>query len=69
LVPTDERGGEVGRKLGSECGGDEAELAQIQALQERLRQLRRRIDEGRRLEADDRALLLAIVDEEMMGRM
>ncbi len=70
-VPMDgrnERSVEVGRELGSELEGDEAELAQIRATLERLRQLRRRINEGR-LEADDRALLLALVDEEMMERM
>ena len=71
-MPTDgrdERGGEVGLELGSECEGDEAELAQLQALLERLRQLRRRIDEGRQLEPDDRALLRALVEQEMLGRM
>ena len=63
----DDRSGEVGRELGSELGGDEAELAQIRATLEGLRQLRRRIDEGR-LEPDDRALLLALIRQEMMDR-
>ena len=41
----DNRSGELGREFGGELGGDEAELAQIRATLERLRQLRRRIDE------------------------
>jgi hypothetical protein len=64
----DDRSGEVGRELGSELEGDEAELAQIRATLERLRQLRRRIDEGR-LEPDDRALLRALIQQEIMERM
>ena len=63
-----ERSGAVRRELGSELGDDETELAQIRATLERLRQLRRRIDEGR-LEADDRALLLALIEQEIMERM
>jgi hypothetical protein len=64
----DDRRREVGRERGSELGGYEAELAQIRGTLERLRQLRRRIDEGR-LEPDDRALLLALIRQEMMERM
>lgn len=64
----DDRSGEVGRELGSELGGAEAELAESRATLERLRQLRRRIDEGR-LEPDDRALLSALIRLEIMERM
>ncbi len=64
----DDRSGEVGRELGSEIGGAEAELAESRATLERLRQLRRRIDEGR-LEPDDRALLAALIRLEIMERM
>jgi hypothetical protein len=64
----DDRSGDVGRELGSELGGDEVELAQIRATLERLRQLRRRVDE-KRLEPDDRALLLALIQQEIMERM
>jgi hypothetical protein len=64
----DDRSGEVGRELGSEFGDDEAELAQVRATLERLRQLGRRIDEGR-LEPDDRALLLALIEQEIAERM
>lgn len=55
------------REVGSELGGDEAELAKILATLERLRQLRRRIDEGR-LEADDLAVLRALIQEEYDAR-
>ena len=64
----DDRSGDVGRELGSELGGDEVELAQIEATLERLRELRRRIHE-KRLEPDDRALLLALIQQEIMERM
>ena len=64
----DNRSGEAGRELGSELGGDEAELTEIRVTLERLRQLRSRIDEGR-LEPDDRALLAALVRQEIMERM
>ena len=64
----DGRSGEVGRELGSELLGDEAELAQIRATLQRLRELRRRIDGGR-LEPDDRALLLALLEQEITERM
>ena len=64
----DDRSGDVGRELGSEHGGDEVELAQIEATLERLRELRRRIHE-KRLEPDDRALLLALIQQEIMERM
>jgi len=64
----DDRSGDVERELGSELGGDGAELAQIRATLEQLRQLRRRIDEER-LEPDDRALLLALIQQEIMERM
>jgi len=63
----DERNGDVGRELRSELGGDDSEGDQVQATLERLRQLRSRIDEGR-LDADDRALLLAILEEEIRER-
>jgi hypothetical protein len=63
----DDGSGEVGRELWRELGVDEAEFAQNRARLERLRQLLRRLDEGR-LEPDDRALLLAVVEQEIMER-
>ena len=66
-MPVDERDdrmGEVERELGGELGRDDAELAQIQATLERLRELRRRIGQ-RQLEPDDWALLLALIGETM----
>jgi anti-sigma28 factor (negative regulator of flagellin synthesis) len=67
----DERGdrvAEVERGLVGELERDDAELAQIRATLERLRELRRRIDEGR-LEPDDRALLRALIEQEILERM
>jgi len=59
----DDRIGEVERELGSELGRDDAELAQMQATLDRLRELRRRIGQ-RQLESDDWALLRALIQEE-----
>lgn len=56
----DEQSGEVEREL----GGDEAELAQIQATLERLHELRRRIAQ-RQLEPGDWALFRALIEETM----
>jgi hypothetical protein len=64
----EDRIGEVERELAGEHGRDEAELAELRVMLDRLRQLRRRIGEGR-LEAADRALLLALIEQEMLERM
>ena len=63
MAERDDGIGEVERKL----GGDEAELAQIQATLKRLREVRRRIAR-RQLEPDDLALFLALLDEETETR-
>jgi hypothetical protein len=63
IAERDERIGEVEPELGSERGRDDAELAQIQATLERLRELHRRLGEGR-LESGDWALLRALIQAE-----
>ncbi len=55
----DDRSGEVERELRR----DEAELAQIQATLERLREIHHRLGQGR-LESDDRAFLRALIQAE-----
>jgi hypothetical protein len=64
-VPVDGRGdrvGELEREFAGELGRDDAERARLEVTLEleRLRQLRRRIDQ-RQLEPDDWALLGALI--------
>lgn len=58
----DDRNGEAGRELAGEAERNAAELAELQATLEGLRQLRGRIAQ-RQLEPDDWALFLALLDE------
>lgn len=60
-MPVDERDDRIG-EVERELGGDEAELAELQATLEGLRQLRGRIAR-RQLEPDDWALFLALLGE------
>jgi hypothetical protein len=60
----DDRIEEAERERRGELGRDEAELAEIQATLKRLRELRRRIGQGR-LEPGDWDLLRGLVEETM----
>ncbi len=64
-MPVDGRDGRIGeleREFARELGRDDAELARLEVMLDRLRQLRHRIDQ-RQLEPDDWALLGALLGE------